>query len=50
MVDLLTARRRNLNIALAQFKTKDTKSAIETTIALNDKTVLVDILSIFHTK
>ncbi|KAK4878976.1 hypothetical protein RN001_007122 [Aquatica leii] len=50
MMAVLVARQRNLKVILAQYKTKDVKSAIETAIALNDLSTLVDILGVFNNK
>lgn len=50
MMAVLVARQRNLKIVIAQHKTKDVKSAIETAITLNDLSVIVDFLSVFNNK
>ncbi|KAF5302116.1 hypothetical protein FQA39_LY10451 [Lamprigera yunnana] len=50
MMTVLVARQRNLKIVVAQYKTKDAKTAIESAIALNDLSVVVDILNIFNNK
>uniref|UniRef100_A0A1Y1KUQ5 Katanin p80 WD40 repeat-containing subunit B1 n=1 Tax=Photinus pyralis TaxID=7054 RepID=A0A1Y1KUQ5_PHOPY len=50
MMAVLVARQRNLKIVIAQHKTKDVKSAIETAISLNDLSVIVDVLSVFNNK
>lgn len=50
MKTLLDTRLRSLKIVHAEYRNKDVKSATETAVAMNDLSVLVDLLGIFNTR
>ncbi|CAH0557594.1 unnamed protein product [Brassicogethes aeneus] len=50
IMGILAARQRSLKIVLAQSRTKDLKAAVETAIAMDDLSVLVDVLGVINSK
>lgn len=47
---IMNARLRSLKLVMAQFRSKDMKTAVESALAMDDMAVLVDVLGVIHNK
>nr|XP_023023531.1 katanin p80 WD40 repeat-containing subunit B1 [Leptinotarsa decemlineata] len=50
MMGILNTRQRSLKLILAQYRSKDMKSAIEMALAMDEAAILVDILGVINNK
>lgn len=50
IMGILSTRQRSLKLVVAQYRSKDMKSAIETALVMEDISVLVDILGVIINK
>lgn len=50
ITNIIHTRQRSMKLIMAQFRSKDMKTAVETALSMDDTAVLVDLLSVVSTK
>lgn len=48
--NIMKVRKKSLSLVVGEFRGKDMKAAVEVAIAMDDKAVLVDLLTVINNK